>query len=185
MLFKPLESAWLVILNACSGAQGDLASNSTSIANALVQQGIPVVVGMREQIPVSVVADFTHAFLSGSLQYLAKTLRQGEALPVDFSQALVDGRDAICACFGSPVTMGKRTKEWTLPVMYVSAAELWVTATADDRVATSEEFTRLAAERATFREAQRVLGDRIAPDDQIKIEKRIAEIAAAMGEAKV
>jgi hypothetical protein len=79
------DRPWLVVLNACeSAATGD--SGAQSVAVALVYDGVPAVVGMREPVVSSDAACFTRSFYSTLVATLDPVLEGTEkTLTVDWS----------------------------------------------------------------------------------------------------
>lgn len=123
MLANTVSSAWLVMVNACSGAEAGRDSNS--FANALVSNGIPAVVGMRERVTPNTLSTFTRAVYRDLVRFLELELTNepGTKKTLDWGRVVSSGRMAICNMADGPPTLSApRSKEWTLPVIYVASS---------------------------------------------------------------
>ncbi|NEK35618.1 CHAT domain-containing protein [Rhizobium leguminosarum] len=118
-------SAWLVLLNACLGAQADPGSGTSALSASLIKEGVPIVVAMREEVPADIVGRFTAAFLTDALHTIAQIAEKGSEAELDLSACLTRARATICDNYPGvgPIPtneIGARVKEWALPVMSVS-----------------------------------------------------------------
>lgn len=92
----------LVVLNACSGAEGSDASLFSSTASALSRRNVPAVVAMQFEVTDAAAIGFTKTFYS----FLA------QGMPVD--SALAEARKGMA-------TGG--TLEWATPVLYLRSSD--------------------------------------------------------------
>jgi hypothetical protein len=125
-LTPALQTTWLVSLNACATGEVNPATDTSSFACTLVDQGTPFVTSMRQEVVAGVAHVFAEAFLSKALSYLDGALKNG---PVDlcFGDALTAARDRIAAFFGNPMVMAPRIKDWTLPILCAASVPFKVT----------------------------------------------------------
>ncbi len=112
----PDGNTWLVTLNCCETAQNGPANGalSMSVAAALARQGIPAVVGMREQIPGNFANAFSRLFYDSLLEDLRDRIAK-----VPATGGLVDIHWA-CGLFSIRQRVAANLLEWTLPVMHTS-----------------------------------------------------------------
>jgi hypothetical protein len=89
----------LVVLNAC---QSGLISSAPfrGLASALIQLGVPTVVGMQSEIPIDAAHEFAHAFY--------EALTENNA----FDMCVTRGRTKIA------VKTGHARRDWSIPVVY-------------------------------------------------------------------
>jgi hypothetical protein len=117
---------WLIVLNACESAvAGDADTGAQSVAVALVHDGVPAVVGMREPVLSTDAACFTDTFYASLLDALDSALTGAEReLTVDWPALAVAARAAMCRNRnGMTVSAAAaQMKEWTLPVIHVRLA---------------------------------------------------------------
>jgi CHAT domain len=187
------NSAWLMVLNACETAQvavnggGPAAAQAngrdSSFATALIAEGIPYVLGMRQKIASIVVPKFTFAFHDAVLDALNASIRGNGRCLVNLDDALIRGQDAICGHFGNPQQVCVQRQDWSLPVIYKRGKPFFVQALRSQAVGGYEVAVQLVAERAKLKEAREELDRRrIATPSVIQgIEARIAEIEALLG----
>jgi formylglycine-generating enzyme required for sulfatase activity len=102
-LFNGYPEMRLVLLNACEGARPDLEDPFAGVAAALVERGVPAVIGMQREI-----SDEAAATLAGEF-YEALV----DGLPVD--AALTEARLAV---FSLPNWV-----EWATPVLFMRAPD--------------------------------------------------------------
>ena len=110
-----LREAWLVVLNCCEGAQGDV--EIESMAERLVAQTGTRAIGMLEPVASGEASRFSAALYPELLRLLDGVLRMPPgALPqyVDLTPALSVPRRALHE-LNPPLRPGAR---WTLPVLY-------------------------------------------------------------------
>jgi DnaJ-class molecular chaperone len=100
---KPLR---LVILNSCEGARTSPVDPFAGIAQGLIQQGLPAVIGMQFEITDQAAIDFSQEFYSALV----------DGYPVD--AALAEARKAIFA-------RGNDT-EWGTPVLFTRAPDGYI-----------------------------------------------------------
>jgi hypothetical protein len=124
---EPAPTPWLLVLNACESAAAAGQENLQSLASRLLYYGAaPAVVGMREPVLSGDANRLTAAFYRRLLADLRCRLAGGgdEDDTVDWVVRLVVEARNHLAKRDSNVTLdlaAASTKEWTLPVAYVSA----------------------------------------------------------------
>ena len=183
---KPFElasalpsSAWLVLLNACSSGQA--AGESSSLAARLVENGVPVVVGMREATKTQTLNVFTQGFLANALAHIDALLDQNGTTELQLGQSLTAARNSICTAFRRPgADAAKRVKDWSLPVMMVSTNEFIIRpkTTADPFA-----LAQLVGQRDTLQDLLGRLGNTLSQQqkDQVMVELTVlsAQIQSA------
>jgi hypothetical protein len=164
------NSLLLVTLNACKGAAA--MPDSYSLALGIAQEGVPMVVGMREAIDPQDANLFTGAFYEALLQELHRALSNPQAEPPDWPALLRAPRDRLAERHGGPPGAAAQAhKRWSLPVLYVRPEELCLR-----RGGTMEqlgELQFLRSLRGTFSKAS-------PPEMLAAIEQRIAELEKAL-----
>jgi len=139
------DLVWLVTLNACEGAAP--AATLHSVAYAVVNDGIPAAIGMREAIDSADASCFCGAFYQNALTGLAATLLPGARVAPDWSEPLRRSRAALCARNAGPIpVVASSFKPWTLPVMYRRAEDFVIQVAKDGLAMTDDEQERLFAE---------------------------------------
>lgn len=117
------KSAWLTVLNSCSGAQAFPQLNS--MAFKIAERGCPVALGMNEPIEVVDAGQFTEVFYREVFEIVRQGLAVGAGtVALDLSPAIVPVRQKFHEVYATePVDAFGR---WTLPVFYENAAGLHV-----------------------------------------------------------
>ncbi len=112
---------WVTMLSACSLAdtgapEGVVAGQATtSLAEALVRDGFPAVVGMRAPILPRFTADFAGSFMSSLLRVVTATLRAGGG-ELDLATCFADAcRATLPSDQGPPLSVADRLRVWTVP----------------------------------------------------------------------
>jgi len=109
-----LRETWLVVLNCCEGAKGDVEIDS--MAEELVREAGTRAIGMLEQVKSGEASRFSAALYPELFHLLNPVLsmKPGDlALPVDLTPALTTPRHAL-KDMAPPATR----PSWTLPVLY-------------------------------------------------------------------
>jgi hypothetical protein len=120
---EPAGDLWLVVLNACLGASAP--AGTASLVSALAARGIPAVAGMREAVSADDAHDFCRGFYRALATLFGPLATGSGPVTVAWCDALYHARLEICDRHrgGDPCSVAaKRSREWTLPVMYVRAA---------------------------------------------------------------
>ncbi len=172
-----LKSAWLVTLNACSSgaAVGDI--NVASIASELVELGVPMVVAMRQVVPVTVANRFTRSFFSLGLHKLDADFKQQQSFVFDLNEAVVGARRAIVGDYGGP-PVEDRIKEWTLPIVCSGSKPFEIRMPEPGAVIDDARLARTESEIAVYKNALETGGWSDAK--RAEIEARIAELQNQM-----
>jgi hypothetical protein len=116
----PAHEMWMVTLNCCDSARDGPGTSSLSIpvAAALASEGIPAVVGMREQIPNTFADAFSRLFYGALLVDFQERVNRAPA-----DDGLVDIHWA-CGLFTIRQMAANGADgdvlDWTLPVMHTS-----------------------------------------------------------------
>jgi hypothetical protein len=111
------DLVWLITLNACEGAAP--AADLHSVAYAVVNDGVPATIGMREVIDSADASCFCGAFYASALGWLAAELVPGARVKPDWGEAVRLARAALCARNPGPTPIvASARKPWTLPVLY-------------------------------------------------------------------
>ena len=116
-----LSNPWLLTLNCC--ASGQAAKDLQSMAHQVVSAGFPAAVAMLEPVDASDAHEFTRGFYSTVFASLARVktdLAKEQMVSFEWVPAMYDERTAISDLHhGHP----ERSREWTLPVLYVRGIE--------------------------------------------------------------
>lgn len=166
------SSAWLVMLNACRS--GEVGGPSGALAARLVECGVPVVVGMREPTEARTLHSFTRGFLSSALQEIDAALMGGVDVPLHLCRSMTSGRLAICqaqAGAGAATNTARRIKDWSLPVMFVSADPFVLRPTHKTEPG---ELAKLLANRKTLADFLEASRASLTPPKVARIEQQIA-----------
>jgi hypothetical protein len=116
-LATALRSTWVVVLNACSTGQVNPSVNSNSFACNLIEQGVPFVAGMLQEVPAGVAHRFAETFLSRLVGDLSQQFPQNARFPLQVAPAVMAARASIMALYGGNPGLEGRIKEWTLPIL--------------------------------------------------------------------
>lgn len=194
------NSAWLITLNACKSAAagaaaappvalpgpqpgGNTAISAASFAAALVGQGVPFVVGMRERIASNIVPKFTRAFYVNALTILAGCVGAGGKTRLDLCPAILAGQDAICGHFGNPALATREQPDWTFPVFYTREEMFSIVSVDGDSIAADYQIAVTA--KAELRTLENLLAKGVAPSISGEIETRIVALKHELGLEKV
>lgn len=124
------DELWLIVLNCCEGAAPGPNADAQSLALALIREGhAPAVMAMREPVVNSVAESLTSSLYSKLLTDLVARLQTpGVPQPLDWARMIVAARDKLARSHDGMVRSqaASSTKEWTLPVVYVSPDEFHV-----------------------------------------------------------
>jgi hypothetical protein len=139
------DTLWLVVLNACRGA--DASAQVESLAYALVcNEDIPAVIGMRDLIDSADANRFTKAFYGAAAERLAQVTSHGNAISFPWHEMLHYPRVALRDKHAGP-EVASAHGEWTLPILYVRDVEMPVRFAVPAVPVAPEERVRLATER--------------------------------------
>lgn len=190
------NSAWLMVLNACETAMADDAAASASMpapvadpvsqdgsfVTALVAEGIPYVLGMRQKIASNIVPKFTFAFYDAVLDQLTGCVAKKGRCLLDLDPALIRGQDAICAHFGNPVQVCQQQQDWSLPVIY-TRPQLFHIVSVQSGAGGYEEAVRDVAQRATLIDIREKAADQGGVNDLFldRIDDEIAKLDVKLG----
>lgn len=170
-LASAARSSLLVVLNACSTGATSEDAETNSIACALVEQGVPFVTSMRQQVPAKVAHLFADALLDKVVHDLRADHAKGTPFRPAVAPAVMAARRTIMDSYGAGTDLQRRFKEWTLPILCTSSAPFEITPVTD--VSQQEATETLAAIRVlrSILTAGALTGDR-----RRKIEERVTEL---------
>ena len=124
------DELWLIVLNCCEGAAPGPNADGQSLALGLIREGhVPAVVAMREPVVNTVAESVTSGLYSKLLADLVERLKApGAPKPLDWARMIVAARDKLARSHDGMLLSqaAASTKEWTLPVVYVSPDEFHV-----------------------------------------------------------
>ncbi len=123
------DPPWLVLLNCCESAASPGQQPLQSLASKLVSDGgIPAVVGMREPVLSDDATVFTKALYERLFNELT-TSSDARTQSLDWAQLVVQARMSLAKRRNGIALSdaAAKTKEWTLPVVYVCPAEFKLT----------------------------------------------------------
>lgn len=124
------DDLWIIVLNCCEGATPGPNADSQSLALALIREGhAPAVIAMREPVVNLVAESLTSSLYSKLLSDLVERLKApGAPKPLDWARMIVAARDKLARSHDDMLLSqaAASTKEWTLPVVYVSPDEFHV-----------------------------------------------------------
>jgi len=153
------DLAWLITLNACEGAAP--AEQLHSVAYAVVNNGVPATIGMREVIDSIDASCFCQAFYESALGYLADVLVPGARVKPDWSESLRLARTALCARSPGPIPIvASSYKHWTLPVLYRRAEDFVVQVAIPGLVISDQEQEQIFTELSKLQQIR----DGLPPD---------------------
>ncbi len=166
---------WLATLNCCLGATPT--DKSHGLARELVRSGFPAVIGMREAIDRKDAHDFCAAFYAVLCSRLRQTLAGPQPARIDWPRLLVEPRRKLCRAHVPALSQADRTKVWTLPVLYVGAAEFELQVAAPAVGPSPALITEAQAELATLTSLRAELAATGAPLSVLAgIDQRIAQL---------
>jgi hypothetical protein len=170
-LASHLKATWLVTLNACSSGAAGSDANVSSVASELVELGVPVVIAMRQIVPVDVANCFTSSFFGNALRKLDKEIRQPGSYPLDLHEALADARRAIVGCKGG---FEDRSKEWTFPIICTTSRDLEIHVHSAEAKLSEQEVAEIEGQMAAYRSALEL--DAWSDDQRAQINRKLAEL---------
>ncbi len=148
---------WLVTLNSCLGAAP--VEDAHSLARALVTQGFPAVVGMREVIAADDAHTFCRAFYEGVLKEIARSKEQAQegVTVIEWADALQAPRTQLCAKYSRGRTLTATAavhKAWTLPIIYIRPEPFTLRIRTTNPLLNAHEQTALQVELDTLRQGR-------------------------------
>jgi hypothetical protein len=121
-----LRATWVVVLNACSTGQVNPAVNTNSFACNLVEQGVPFVASMLQEVEASIAHRFADAFHARLLDDLRAQSGRRAPFTLQVAPAVMAARGSILAHYGCDPARGGEVKEWTLPILCSSTEPLQI-----------------------------------------------------------
>ncbi len=171
---------WLVVLNACRGADDGKGGRVESLAFELVAGGVPAAIGMRDVIDMNDAVRFTRAFYTEAVRHFGQQLAAPGERPFRWADVLAAPRSALCRKHGGvPEDAATKHAEWTLPILYVRHVEATIEACHEpeipdaEREALTAELTLL---RAALKGASPLLGQSAPPDVVAALAARAEQI---------
>lgn len=109
---------WLVTLNCCDSASAT--KDTSNFAAALVVEGVPAAIGMRQPVRNTDAHAFAGALYSELGLLLASLLAKTQPSPLEFTSAVAIARRAVFQAIQrrDPECTEGECLEWTLPVLY-------------------------------------------------------------------
>jgi hypothetical protein len=145
------DLAWLITLNACEGAAP--AAQLHSMAYAVVENGVPATIGMREEIDSIDASHFCRAFYTAALGALAGAATPGARVQPDWCEPLRLARTALCARNPGPIPLvASSSKTWTLPVLYRRAEDFVVQVALSGLAISDDEQERIFSDIDTMQQ---------------------------------
>jgi hypothetical protein len=170
-LASAVRSSWLVVLNACSSGAGDPVTNSSSFACSLVEQGVPFVTSMRQQVRFNIADYFAATFLDRFVRDLARDYATRAPFNLQVAPAVTAARGTIMGKFGAASDLQRRYVEWTLPILCAATLPLEIRPVAE--ISEQQAIETLAA----IRTLQSLLAaDGVDDEKRRRIEQRIAQL---------
>jgi hypothetical protein len=170
-LASAARSSFLVVLNACSTAAVSQDAETNSIACSLVEQGVPFVTSMRQQVAAKVAHLFAATLLDKVVHDLKSDHDKGASFRPSIAPAVMAARRTIMDASGPAIGLQRRFKEWTLPVLCTSSAPFVITPV---KAVSQQEGTETMSEIRVLRS---ILATGTLSDDvRQKIEARIADL---------
>lgn len=170
-LASAARSSFLVVLNACSTGAVNQDAETNSVACSLVEQGVPFVTSMRQQVAADVAHLFAGTLLDKVVHDLAADYARGVAFRPAIAAAVMAARRTIMDSCGPAANLQRRYKEWTLPILCTSSVPFQITPVT--QVSQQEATETLAA----IRVLRTILTSGQLPDDKRqKIEAHIATL---------
>ena len=173
---------WLATLNCCKGAAAG-GGEVDSIASGLVNAGFPAVVGMREGIDTSDAHLFCETFYPEVRKQIEKCVKaSGQQVEIEWARALRVPRARLCekhSMDGQTLAVAAtRSKEWTLPVMYVRPEPFKLHVRPAKPTLSAEEQRRLQAKIDRLREARDFLANNpdMPPGAITELDGKISEV---------
>jgi hypothetical protein len=167
---------WLIVLSACQTADG---GNGPALANSVVSEGVPAVIGMRRLVDLSAMDRFCEVLYPEILALLARKLAatgEDEIRVLEWAPVLTAPRQVLA---GADPTV---TDTWSDPVLYCQERELQVFLPSP--TLSPHEFARLSAQRETFAGIRARLDPKYTPPDALaELDVRIAELNRQLHEA--
>ncbi|EHK57119.1 CHAT domain-containing protein [Allomesorhizobium alhagi] len=114
-----LGTTWIVVLNACSlaGDGADQSGETASLCEKLVQQGLPLVIGMRAPVSESNANRFAEGFTGRALAAIARTLEKPGTTDLNLGRCFAAAcRDILADNPQPPNAAAEVFREWSLPV---------------------------------------------------------------------
>lgn len=145
------ERLWLVTLNCCRGAQG--LDGAASLVFSLMGAGVPAVAGMRLPVSDTDANVFSNSFYRSLVRLLAPAAEPGKRVELDWTQTLYEARMALCERHRTSPTWAEQamsSREWTLPVLYVTGKSFALQSRAIRRAAARRDGATKRGEGAAY-----------------------------------
>jgi hypothetical protein len=169
------SESWLVVLAACETADG---AGGPALANSVVSEGVPAVIGMRRLVDLSAMERFCDALYPEIMELLARKLAAGneaEVRVLDWASVLTNPRQVLS---GADPTAADT---WSDPVLYCQEQLLQVFLPSP--ALSPRDFAGLSARRETFAEVRGRLPRHTPPDVLAEMDAKIAELDRQLREA--
>jgi hypothetical protein len=113
---------WLVVLNCCEGAAVGDGADARSLTLKVASKGVaPAVIGMREPVVSGTANLLTQTLYPRLLADILARNGDGGQQPLDWACLVAAVRDRLRRTTGmAPSQAAASSKEWTMPVIYVS-----------------------------------------------------------------
>jgi hypothetical protein len=169
-IYRASSTAWLITLNACSGAAPD--TESHSLASDLMAEGVRAVVAMREQIRYDIACQLTRALYTEIGTAFRNRFTPGQRETIYWGSIVTRARNALCNA-GST-----KYKPWTIPILYLQPGPLVVNV--PDTTTGPLDSNRLHHDLAMIAELERQAAalTEVLPELVPAIEAKIEEVRA-------
>jgi hypothetical protein len=143
------DKTWLITLNCCEGEKPGPGDSALSIpfAHSLVLNGVPAVVGMREQIGDDIANVFCRSFYQALFDQLSTRLKDAPAgQPVEIHWG--------CALFAPRIELARtHCQGWTVPILQTRLSQFQVVVAPENKRALVEELQQADAVGELLRQA--------------------------------
>jgi hypothetical protein len=166
---------WLVVLSACESAAG---GSGPALANHVVSQGVPAVIGMRRLVNLSTMDKFCQALYPEIAKLLMATLAtagESEVRVLEWASVLTGPRQVLSGNDPNAADV------WSDPVLYCQERELQIFL--PSAALSPHDFAGLSARRDTFAEVRKRLDPQHTPPEVLAdIDAHIADLDARLRE---
>lgn len=187
-ILQKVPGVWLALLNCCLGAAPT--PKSPGMARELVRDGFPAVVGMQEPIDRSDAHKFCSAFYDALRETLKAALAAPQPVEMDWPKLMIQPRRHLARSHVGADSQAKKTKTWTLPVLYVSRHPFALRILAPPALAaapglTTNAIAEVQAEISTLTALRDELAAAAVPASTLaKIDERIAQLRRSLSTPK-
>jgi hypothetical protein len=168
---------WLVVLSACESAAG---SSGPALANRVVSEGVPAVIGMRRLVDLSTMDKFCQELYPEISKLVVATLAdagESEVRILEWASVLTTPRQVLSGADPNAADA------WSDPVLYCQEREVQIFL--PSAALSPHDFAGLSARRDTFVEIRKRLDPQHTPPEFLAdIDTRIAILDAQLREVR-